>query len=270
MMLNDPLANRLRQAIAQDELVLHYQPIVDASTTSLQSAEALVRWQDPDLGLIPPAVFIPMAEQCGLIRSLTLWVVKQALQQAQQWSQMGSPSRIAVNLSPSCLLDPGFPDAIVAMLEAYGLAPDSLEFELTESEAIEDVACAARILEALRDLGIRISLDDFGTGNSSLDRLKRIPVDAIKIDRAYVQDLLDSHVDRAIVTSVMSLAHKLGCTVVAEGVENEETLVYLKLTGCDAIQGYWISRPLSAAEFTRRWIASECRPIDRPDLRFAL
>jgi EAL domain-containing protein (putative c-di-GMP-specific phosphodiesterase class I) len=255
MMLDDPLANRLRRAISQDELVLHYQPIVDASTMRLESAEALVRWQDPELGLMSPAVFIPMAEQCGLIRSLTLWVVKKALQQAKQWSLMGAPIRIAINLSPACLWDAGLPRTIAAMLKAHDVSPDCLEFELTESEAIEDFEQAARVLGALRTMGIRIALDDFGTGNSSLGRLKRIPVDAIKIDRSYVMDLLDSHVDRAIAASVVSLAQKLGCTVVAEGIENEQTLAYLRLIGCNSLQGYWISRPVGEAEFTRRWIA---------------
>lgn len=273
MMLNDPLANRLRQAITRDELVLHYQPIVEASTLRLESAEALVRWQDPDLGLISPAVFIPMAEQCGLIRTLTHWVVEQALQQAKLWSLMGTPIRIAVNLSPGCLLDTRLPATIAAMLEAFDVEARCLEFELTESEDIEDFESAVQILAELRALGIRITLDDFGTGNSSLGRLKRIPVDGIKIDRSYVLDLLDSHVDRAIAKAVVTLAHSLDCTVVAEGIENEATLAYLKLIGCDSSQGYWISRPVPEAEFTRRWIAAERRSdegVTRPQFPTAL
>lgn len=252
---HDPLAARLRQAIVREELVLHYQPIVEASTQRLIGAEALLRWHAPELGEVSPRAMIPLAEQSGLIHALTLSVLNQALSQCRLWSRQHAPLRISVNLSPVCLKDETFPRRVAALLKAWSVPADSLTFELSARDRdLEDPAAAAEVLRALRSMGIRVLLDGFGSPSASLERLKQLPVDGLKIDRAYVSGFAAHPVDRAIVTALLQLARTLGCEAIATGVESEAAFTQLALAGCETLQGYWIGKPVPAEEFSQRWL----------------
>ncbi len=255
MLRNDPLAARLRRAIVREELTLHFQPLVDATTMRLIGTEALLRWHAPEIGPIPPASLIPLAEQSGLIHALTLEVLNQALRQGQQWHRTSRPLRISVNLSPVCLQDPKFPQRVAALLKAWAMPPECLELELTESEILEDLNHAARMLQALRDMGIRIGLDSFGHGHSTLRRLRALPIDSLKIDGSYVRGFVTNPVDRAIAEALRTMAHALGCQAIATGVESAETLEKLVEAGFDTLQGHWIGHPVPADVFTQRWLS---------------
>lgn len=243
------LLSDLRRALEEEQLYLLYQPKLDLRRRTIDGAEALVRWQHPRLGSVPPDQFIGMAEHTGLIRPLTYWVIHEALRQCDAWRKDGVDFAVAVNIS-SRNLEPDLPGRISEMLRAYDLAAESLELEITEGTLMKEPARAGEILARLRELGIRTSIDDFGTGYSSLSYLSNLPVRAIKIDRSFVMNMTTDENSAVIVRSTIELGHKLGLEVVAEGVETEEALEELAALGCDLAQGYYISRPLTAADLT--------------------
>jgi len=247
------LMSELRRAIATGQLLLHYQPKVAVATARLQGVEALVRWPHPERGLIPPAEFIPMAEQTGVIEPLTRWVLDTALGQARVWRDQGLALPVAVNLSARLLQDPGVVDTIVGLLDAWRLDASWLEIEITESAVMADPAGALAILTRLHDQGIQLSIDDFGTGYSSLAYLRRLPVDTIKIDQSFVRELAVNGDDAAIARAIVNLGHTLGLGVVAEGVEDDVTWARLTALGCDVAQGYHIGRPIPAEE-VQPWV----------------
>ncbi|MGE4049910.1 MAG: putative bifunctional diguanylate cyclase/phosphodiesterase [Piscinibacter sp.] len=237
------LANDLRTAIEQGQFELHYQPKLSLQSGRLEGVEALVRWQHPRLGRVAPDRFIPLAEQSGLIRELTGWVLRQAIGTAARWRARGWELSVAVNLSPLDLLDAELPARIGAWLRAADLPASCLELELTESATMADIGRAAAAFEKLAAMGMRIAIDDFGTGMSSLSYLRRLPVDDIKIDRSFVTDMLRDEHNAVLVRSIVDLSHNLGRRVIAEGIEDGPTLERLKALGCDVAQGYFIGRP---------------------------
>jgi diguanylate cyclase (GGDEF)-like protein len=241
---------QLRDALDNGELLLHYQAKVDLRTGSLTGVEALVRWQHPQLGLLMPGSFIPEAERCGLMRRLTATVLTLALDQVRQWTSEGGPSHVAVNVSASNLLDTELPRQIADMLRIRGLPGHVLTAEITEDVLMVDPTRALRVLTELRALGVHISVDDYGTGHSSLARLRDLPVTELKLDRSFVQDIDTDSRAAAIVASTVQLAHSLGLRLVAEGVESEQVTAQLRELGCDIAQGYHLGRPLPAAAFT--------------------
>lgn len=243
------LMGELRHAIEHDELVLHYQPKFDIKTRSVTEVEALVRWQHPRHGLMFPTEFIPLAERTGLIKSLTLWVLKRALQQIRTWGQSGSAINVAVNLSAQDLLNLELPDIIAGLLASHEVSPEQLVLEITESAIMADHVRALEILTRLAGMGVRLSIDDFGTGYSSLAYLSKLPVSEIKIDQSFVMAMGDNKQDAMIVRATIDLAHNLGLKVTAEGVERAEIFTQLETLGCDAIQGFHISRGLDADAF---------------------
>jgi diguanylate cyclase (GGDEF)-like protein/PAS domain S-box-containing protein len=253
------LVGALRRAIAEDGLTLHYQPKVDCRTGEVAGVEALVRWQHPQLGLIPPDRFIPLAEQTGLIRPLTRWVLNAATRQAREWHGEGLMLSVAVNLSAHDLQDADLPCWLSEILERWGVDGKWLKLELTESALMSDPAQAMQVLTALCDLGPRVAIDDFGTGYSSLGYLKHLPAHEIKIDRSFIADMALEQRDHAIVRSTIDLGHNLGLAAVAEGVEDQATLDLLSGLGCDLAQGYYLSKPLPAPN-----IAAWCRARMHP------
>ena len=244
----------LRRALERGELILHYQPQVAISTGEVVGVEALVRWQHPERGLVFPDEFIPFTEYTGLIGPLTRHVLDTALAQARVWFDLGRPLPIAVNLSARNLLDEGLPDLVAELLAAHGVHAGLLELEVTESAIMTEPARAQRLLQQLSALGIRISIDDFGAGYTSLGQLKNLPINELKIDRSFVMTMIEDPGNALIVRSVIELGHNLGFTLVAEGVETEQTLTALAGFGCDVAQGYHLSRPISAAAFDE-WCA---------------
>jgi diguanylate cyclase (GGDEF)-like protein/PAS domain S-box-containing protein len=239
-----PLVGKLRYAIDQFELVLHYQPIVSAIDGRTLKVEALVRWGHPEHGLLPPDDFIPSAEQTNLIKPLTAWVLNEALGQVHAWSKAGIDVGVSVNLSARNLLDSELPDAVAQLLRTWGVSPEKLSLEITESTIIASEA--EDTLQRLHDTGVQIAVDDFGTGYSSLAYLKRLPVGEIKIDKSFVVDMATNRDGAAIVRSTIDLGHSLGLVVVAEGVEDEPTAELLREYGCDFLQGFHLSRPAAA------------------------
>jgi diguanylate cyclase (GGDEF)-like protein len=240
----------LRRAVENSEFELHYQPKVHVQSGAVFAMEALVRWRNPNKGLIPPAEFIPLAEEMGLIIPLGAWVLMTACQQNKQWQAAGLPLlRVAVNLSAVQFRQDNLVEFISQVLEDTGLDASYLELEVTESVVMQNAEQAAIILEKLHAKGIHISIDDFGTGYSSLSYLKRFSLDTLKIDRSFVRDISSDADDAAIVKSVIALAHSLRLRVIAEGVETQEQLAFLSALGCDEYQGYYRSRPVPAAEF---------------------
>lgn len=248
------LERDLRKALETDGFHLEYQPKIALKDTTLTGVEALVRWNHPQRGRVSPADFIPLAEETGLIVPLGEWVLRSACVQMMKWLSAGIPPFImAVNCSAIQLVRTDMAKVITNALEVTGLNPAYLEIELTESLLMQDVEEGIVILQALKDLGVHVSIDDFGTGFSSLSYLKRLPVDKLKIDQSFIKDLTSDPGDAAIVTSMITLAHNLDLTVVAEGVETEQQLGYLRAERCDEIQGFLISRPLEPADFTK-WV----------------
>jgi EAL domain-containing protein (putative c-di-GMP-specific phosphodiesterase class I) len=243
----------LRKAIATQELRLYYQPKAGLETGLVKSVEALVRWQHPTHGFIPPDQFIPLAEQTGLIGPLTYWVVETALEQCRRWLDAGLDLGVAVNLSMWNLRGTSLPDNIAGLLAHYRVPPHLLCVELTESAVMTDAEHTLRVLDRLFALGVRIAIDDYGTGYASLSYLKHLPADELKIDRAFVQHLTTEGADRAIVRSTVNMAHTLGMSVVAEGVEDQATWDLLATFGCDTAQGYYLSRPVPAQDL-ERWL----------------
>jgi diguanylate cyclase (GGDEF)-like protein len=244
------ILGELRNAIASNQLELHYQPKVEARTSRLVGCEALVRWRHPQKGFIPPADFIPHAERTGAIRSLTLWVVARALRDLKHWQDAGFRIDVAINVSPVDLAHPSFVDRIATLLVQTGAGASGVVLEITESGAMKDLPATLGMMEQLRVLGIRFSIDDFGTGYSSLAHLKRLPVDEVKIDRSFIKELEAHKDDDLIVRSTINLGHAMNLKVVAEGVELISSWDALGRLGCDLIQGYFISKPLPVQEFT--------------------
>jgi predicted signal transduction protein with EAL and GGDEF domain len=238
----------LRQAIDGGELILHYQPKINCVDGRVTGAEALVRWQHPRLGLLGPDSFIPLAEQSGLIRQLTQRVLAAAIGQCRAWRCAGINLPVSVNVSMRDLHDPRLPELIEQLLAANDVTPDCLELEITESALRADPSNAQAILSRARSLGLKIAIDDFGSGYSCLTYLKHLPVDGLKIDRSFVRELATDPSDLAIVHSVVELGHNLGLKVVAEGVEDNQSWQRLAQLGCDAGQGYYLSRPAPATE----------------------
>jgi EAL domain-containing protein (putative c-di-GMP-specific phosphodiesterase class I) len=246
------LESELRHALERDEFVLHYQPQVALDSGRIVGMEALLRWNHPELGMVPPDQFIGLAEETGLIVAIGDWVLRTACAQNQRWQRAGYPGlRVAVNLSARQFAAQDLASSIRAVLEATGLAADCLDIELTESSLMADVDSAVASMHELKALGVQLSIDDFGTGYSSLAYLKRFPIDVLKIDKSFVRDVMADPADAAIVTSIIALAHNLKLHVIAEGVETAEQLVYLRQHGCDDVQGYYFSRPVPAAAFER-------------------
>jgi diguanylate cyclase (GGDEF)-like protein len=256
------LLGDLRRAIEQGQLVVHYQPKVDAHDDRLLGVEALVRWRHPDRGLVPPDEFIPLAERTALIGPLTHQVLETALRQCRLWCEAGQELSVAVNVSARRLLDLAFPDEVARLLADSGTPARLLVVEITESTIMLDPAHALETLRRLDDMGVRLSIDDFGTGYSSMSYLKNLPVHELKIDRTFVSQMASNASDAVIVRSTIDLGRNLGLSVVAEGVEDAGTLVELSALGCDAVQGYHISRPLPADELDL-WI--EARAASRAE-----
>ena len=248
----------LRRAIETDQLRLHYQPKVDFSTGAVSGFEALVRWTHPKHGPLSPELFVPLAEQSGLVNPLTRWVLREALKQAQIWQRSGLDAAIAVNLSAKNLQTTDLAEQLDRMLIESEVPPERLVLEVTESAIMTDHTRAREILEQLHGRGVEISIDDFGTGYSSFANLRRLPVSEIKIDKSFVQCMTTCAEDRVIVDSVVALGHNLGLNVVAEGVENQAAWLALADLRCDIAQGYFLSRPLPAEQlfdWTRNFVA---------------
>ncbi len=243
------LESRLRNALAGQQLVLFYQPLVDLSTYKVVAFEALLRWNHPDLGLLSPAEFIHQAEVSGLIIPIGAWVIETACRQAKGWQQRAPGLGVSVNLSARQFQQPDLVRQVAAALESSGLEPRLLELEITETNAMHDAENSIRTLFELKELGVRISMDDFGTGYSSLSYLKRFPIDVLKLDQSFVRDITSSPGDGAIATAVIAMAHSLSLEVVAEGVETRGQLAFLRERLCDRIQGFYFSPPLSPLDF---------------------
>jgi diguanylate cyclase (GGDEF)-like protein len=242
------LMAELRQAIEDGHLLLHYQPKFSLKTGKIIGVEALVRWQHPERGLITPFEFLPLLEQTPLIRGLTDWVLEAALEQSRRWEAAGIDLPIAVNLSVRILQDVAFPEHVAELLRSRQVPPQTLCFEITESAIMIDPAGALTRLTRLHQMGVRLAIDDFGIGHSSMAYLKRLPVHELKIDKAFVIGLINDRKDAAIVRAAVGLAHDLGLVVVAEGVEDLQTQHGLMALGCDAIQGYFLSPPVSSKD----------------------
>ena len=249
----------LRGALSSDELVLHYQPKIELGTGRVHGVEALVRWQHPSRGLLPPDVFLTLAEDVGLMRDLTRIVLGKALDQAAVWRAQGTPLTVAVNMSPSTLIESDLPARIAAMIQVRGLSAADLMLEITEEFLMEDRARARDILIRLRESGIRIAVDDFGTGYSSLAYLRDLPIDELKLDKSFVFPMADDARAAALVASIIALAHSLGVRMVAEGVEDAVAYAELTRYGCDEAQGFHMSRPLPAAALDA-WLAARHAP----------
>ncbi len=246
------IESALRTALERDEFVLHYQPQVDLASGKIVGMEALIRWQHPELGMVSPMRFISVAEDTGLIVPIGAWVMRTACLQNRAWHDAGMGGlRVAVNLSARQFGSPDLLDNIRAVLDESKLDPHCLEIELTESLFMSDVTLAVDLLHSMKAIGVNLSIDDFGTGYSSLSYLSRFPIDVLKIDRSFVTNITRDANDAALVASIINLAHNLKLSVIAEGVETEEQLDYLRRHGCDEMQGYYVSRPLPAPEFVQ-------------------
>ncbi len=254
------LMGELRHAIDENQFFLLYQPKIDIKSGRTNGVEALVRWKHPRLGIVPPDQFITLAEHTGSIKQLTVWVLKEALRQSRSWQKAGIEISVAVNLSVRSLQAPQLLDNIRGLLTTWGVASNFLRLEITESIIMADPALAMEVIKQLTAMGIRFSIDDFGTGYSSLSYLQRLPVDEIKIDKSFVMNMMADENSAAIVGSIIELAHNLGLKVVAEGVENKDTLDRLALDGCDAAQGYLISKPIPQEDLTA-WLENQVREI---------
>ncbi len=248
------LETHLRKAIEQDELSLFYQPQIDVATGKAKSFEALLRWDDTEFGEISPSVFIPLAEDTGLIISIGYWVIETACRQISAWNDMGfNDIRVAINISPKQFQHPNLVPFIQSMIEKYQIRASSLGIEITEG-AMHDMKETIPILKKVKELGISISVDDFGTGYSSLSYLKQFPIDVLKIDQSFIRDILKEEKDAAITSAIIHLGKSLGLEVVAEGVENKQQVEFLANANCHKIQGYYFSKPISSSELEKQFL----------------
>jgi len=250
------LMGTLRNAIKSNQLCLYYQPKIKLDSRTIFDVEALVRWEHPEEGMLEPEQFIPPAEHTGLIKPLTEWVLREAVRQCSLWHESGLEIGVAVNLSARSMHDVHLPDLVIEVLESYGLAATFLELEVTESAIMSDAVHAQVILKKLREIGVRIAIDDFGVGYSSFSYLKNLTVDVIKIDKSFTRNMVTNEDDTAIVRSIIELGHNLGLGVIAEGVENQRTWDELARFGCDAAQGFFMTPPLSAAKCSE-WLRQD-------------
>ena len=240
----------LRRALERDEFLVHYQPKVNLKTGDISGAEALIRWNHPTRGMVPPGDFIPIAEDCGLILPIGNWILREACKQARTWMDAGLPlTTMAVNISAMEFRDEDFLEGVFKILEQTGLDPRSLELELTESVLMKRAESTQSILKALRASGVQLAVDDFGTGYSSLSYLRKFPIDALKIDQSFIRQITTAPDETTIVTAVISMGRSLKLRVIAEGVESQEELAFLQAHQCDEAQGYYFSRPVMAAQF---------------------
>ena len=242
------LMSDLRKAVDRDELTLDYQPKVSLRNASGHYMEALVRWRHPTRGVVAPNEFIPFAEQTGYIRAITQWVLASAIAQCASWRAEGLPMHVSINISARDVMDVQLPDRVVELLETHGCAARWISFEITESAILDDPGHAAANLNRLHALGCQIAIDDYGTGYSSLAYLRRLPLHELKIDKSFVMGMSGDANDDVIVRSTIELAHNMHLMVVAEGVEDEATLERLRALGCDMVQGFHLSRPVSAGD----------------------
>jgi EAL domain-containing protein (putative c-di-GMP-specific phosphodiesterase class I)/FixJ family two-component response regulator len=258
------LESRLRRALEREEFLLHYQPKVDLVTGEIAGVEALLRWNSPDSALVPPAQFIPVLEETGLIVPVGEWVLRAACAQAKAWAS-ASPKNavpVAVNLSSRQFYQQDLPAVVSRTLRDHGLAAHLLELEITESIAMQNADASVATLRELKALGVHLAIDDFGTGYSSLSYLKRLPVSTVKIDRSFITDLASNPDDASIAQAIINMAHNLNLKVIAEGVETAAQLSFLASHGCDQIQGYYFSRPCAAAEIGE--MLAHNRRLERP------
>jgi diguanylate cyclase (GGDEF)-like protein len=255
--LNSPrqlmLTGRLRRAIEYGELAMHYQPQVSLKTNRVVGLEALSRWFHPELGSIPPDQFVPLAEQTGLIKPFTQWVLKTVCHQYEEWQEMGLALPVSVNLSQKNLHETQLPDQVAELIRDGRVPANGLEFEITESMIMANPMRAMQVLGRFNTMGIPLSIDDFGTGYSSLGYLKKLPVQKIKIDKSFIVGRIEDEDDNVIVQAIINMGHSLGLEVVAEGVEDQLTKDRLTALGCDSVQGYHICHPLPVGEMTR-WL----------------
>lgn len=249
------LMNDLNVAIRNNQLLLYYQPKVNLKTGLVESLEALVRWQHPEIGLVPPIKFIPIAERTGQINPLTYWVIEEALSQYAKWQNINIDLKIAVNISAETLKAEGFFEFVCDLTQRYKVPVDALVLEITESAVVDDPEKAIALLLKFKQEGFKLSIDDYGTGYSSLAQLKDLPINELKIDMSFVRNLPNNKGDKIIVRSTIELAHNMGLTVVAEGVENEEAMNWLREANCETAQGYYISRPLPSDEL-EEWLST--------------
>jgi EAL domain-containing protein (putative c-di-GMP-specific phosphodiesterase class I) len=239
----------LRDALEKGEVFFAYQPKLVLASGKINSAEALVRWVSPSRGFVAPDQFIPFAEQTGDVRHITDWGLETAVKQCADWRERGLDMSVAVNLSTSDLMNANLPGQVLKLLRNYNLPSTCLKLEVTESAVMHDMTRALEVLNMLNAMGILLSIDDYGTGYSSLSYLKRLPVSELKIDMSFVRNLASSEEDRILVRSTIELGHNLGLKVTAEGVEDQKSVDLLSEYGCDTLQGYYISKPVPAAEF---------------------
>ena len=239
------LESALRRALEREQFSLHYQPKVDMASGQITGVEALLRWNHPELGLVSPGQFIPLAEETGLIVPIGRWVLKEACAQNMAWQRRGlRPVTMAVNLSPRQFADAHLLHDVDEALLASGMSPVLLQLEVTESMVMRNVSRAIKVLDAVQSRGIRLAIDDFGTGYSSMSLMKQFPIDTIKIDRSFVRDLPNDSEDQAIAQAIISMGKALGMTVIAEGVETVEQQTFLRNHACDEMQGFLFSKPL--------------------------
>jgi diguanylate cyclase len=258
----------LGRAMQRNDFALHYQPKINLETGAVTGVEALIRWRHPRLGHVLPTRFIPIAEECGLIVPIGRWVLREACRQTRAWQREGLPTRIAVNMSAAELCAKDFVAGVLAILTETNLEPRFLELELTETFLMRDTKSSARVLRALKDLGVYLALDDFGTGYSSFTHLKRFPIDTLKIDQSFVRDLSTNAKDASILSAVISLGKSLHMRVVAEGVETQTQLAFLQEHSCPEGQGYYFSRPVVAATMSQllgHWVAAPLSPAGGTD-----
>ncbi|WP_190014195.1 putative bifunctional diguanylate cyclase/phosphodiesterase [Geosporobacter subterraneus] len=251
------LENHLRSALRKDEFVLHYQPLADLTTGNIIGVEALLRWQHPDMGLIAPMRFIPLAEASNLILPIGEWVLRTACRQLKEWRDQGFPSMIvSVNLSARQFQQSNLVEMVTAVLNECQVEPSCLEIEITEGIVLHNLELVTDVLHRFKCMGIRIALDDFGTGYSSLNYLKQLPIDTIKIDKSFISGIMEDPREEAIARAIINLAHNLNLSVTAEGVETQEQLLFLRNRFCDKAQGYFLSRPLPADQVEKCFLRS--------------
>ena len=248
--------NDVRRCIAKNEILVMYQPKIDLKTLQFVSAEALVRWRHPDLGILGPGAFLPLVEELNLIGTMTTLIVEKAFKQIVKWEEIGIHSNIAINLSARSFTDLSLPDQLILITDKYNIAPQRVTLEITESWSTQDTASALDIMTRLRLKGFKLSIDDFGTGYSSMTQLKQVPFTELKLDQSFVRGAADDEQARIIVETCIALGHRLGLHVVAEGVETQSDWDLVTELGCDEIQGYYVARPMPGSNipaWLKRW-----------------